>query len=124
MAYSFRSLVEDRNGALYGVEERLDPISSTFGSTVYRSQGTPTLWERAPQGARTGSSYNSNNRYVRVVNQSEMAIGATEGSEQSLTVEGLPVEYHLLGTVKFGPDDRLYMTASERGIYVSDGAVR
>jgi photosystem II stability/assembly factor-like uncharacterized protein len=122
VGHTFRSLVVDRTGTIYGSEERLNPITQTFSSELYTSTDAAT-WTLAPAGTRSGSSYNSHNRYVRMSGQSELKMGSSSGGDETtLNVTGLPVTLNLVNRILFGPDDKLHFTPMEGGLYTSTTA--
>lgn len=122
---TFRSLVEDRNGKLYGGEESLDPISQTFRAVMYTSQGDASTWTAAPSGTKSGSSYNSRNRYVRTSSNTELAMGTSGGGEDAAqTLRGFPTTNNMIGRMMFDRNDRLYITSITGGLYMTTTALK
>ncbi|MBC8145378.1 MAG: hypothetical protein H7X80_07315, partial [bacterium] len=124
VATTFKSLVEDRNAKLYGVEETLDQISGTFRVATYQSADA-TTWTAMPSGTIVGASYNTSNRYVRVSSNTELRMGTTGGSENAArTLRGFSSTNNMIARLMFAPDNRLYMTSMTGGLFATAAALQ
>ncbi|MDB5034688.1 MAG: hypothetical protein JWQ98_1929 [Chlorobi bacterium] len=121
------TIVQDRDGVLYGGSSTLDPFTYTFTGRGYTSSDGGATWTEVPKAMSISAlAFNSQNRYLTTAGMSGGYGLGTPGSDQKTTLklDGFTSPGNYISRVMFGPDDRLYIVALDKGLFVSNGPVR
>jgi photosystem II stability/assembly factor-like uncharacterized protein len=121
---SLSSMVEDHNGALYGGSQTVNGFTGQFMAINYQSSDGGRTWTEITS-VKVGRAYNSQNKYFSIDGNSAYSL-RVPGSDQKtdLKLEGFTSLGNAITRVAFGPDDKLYLISTDKGLFTSVAPVR
>lgn len=122
---TLNSIVQDRDGVLYGGSASVDPFSHTFFTRHYKSVDKGATWVEQQQSPRMGLAVNSQNRSFSVKSSTEYLLTTLGGdASTNLTLKGFDSQGNYITRAMFDHQDKLYLVTLDKGLFISSGPVR